>query len=164
MYPACLSTRGSWSCWGYSSRFVSMAQMIRADLLAMATVASRNGFSASSFAVHVSVFSGLFLAISARDVIPMISSFRMYRSPFLVIRPSRSRPPLDLFNGVKPNHAAKSRPVLNCFASPIVATTAEAVIGPMPGIRIKRRASAFSHACRSISLLSPSIRIFNAVS
>lgn len=51
--------------------------MIRADLLAMATVASRKGFSSRSFAVQVSTFSGLFLAISARDVIPMINNFRM---------------------------------------------------------------------------------------
>jgi len=87
--------------------------MIRADLFAMATVANRNGFSASIFAVQISAFSGLFLAIKARDVIPMINSFRMYRSPFLVIRPRRSFPPLDLFKGVRPNHAARSRPVLN---------------------------------------------------
>ena len=52
--------------------------MIRADLLAMATVANLNGFSASSFAVQVSAFSGLFLAISARDVMQTISSFRIY--------------------------------------------------------------------------------------
>ncbi|WP_299681445.1 hypothetical protein [uncultured Roseobacter sp.] len=50
--------------------------MIRADLLAMATVASRQGFSSSSLAVQVSALSGLFLASSARDVIPTISSFR----------------------------------------------------------------------------------------
>ncbi len=51
--------------------------MIRADLLGMATVANRKGFSSISFAVQVSAFSGLFLAISARDVIPTISSFRI---------------------------------------------------------------------------------------
>src|SRR6056297_729908 len=88
--------------------------MIRADLFAMATVASRNGFSASILAVQVSAFSGLFFAISARDVIPTINSFLIYRSPFLVIRPRRSFPPLDLFRGVSPSHAARSRPVLNC--------------------------------------------------
>lgn len=87
--------------------------MIRADLFAMATVASRNGFSASIFAVQISAFSGFLFAINARDVIPMIKSLRMYLSPFLVIRPSLSLPPLDLLNGVKPNQAARSRPVLN---------------------------------------------------
>ena len=61
----------------YSSCFVSSAQMIRADLLAIATVASLKGFSSSSLAVHISAFSGLFFAMSARDVIPMINSFRM---------------------------------------------------------------------------------------
>lgn len=43
----------------------------------MVTVASRKGFSSSSFAVHVSAFSGQFLAINARDAIPMIKSFRI---------------------------------------------------------------------------------------
>ena len=107
----------------------------------MATVANLNGFSASILAVQMSAFSGLFLAIKARDVMPTINSFRMYRSPFLVIFPRRSFPPLDLFSGVKPNYAARSRPVLNWCASPIVATMAEAVIGPTPGIRINRLAS-----------------------
>lgn len=51
----------------------------------MATVANLNGFSASILAVQMSAFSGLFLAIKARDVMPTINSFRMYRSPFLVI-------------------------------------------------------------------------------
>lgn len=95
--------------------------MIRADLLAIATVASLKGFWSSNFAVQMSAFSGLFLAISARDVIPTISNFRRYLSPFFVMRPRRSLPPLDLLSGVRPSHAAKSRPVSNCFASPMVA-------------------------------------------
>ena len=49
--------------------------MIRADLLAIATVASLKGFWSSNFAVQMSAFSGLFLAMSARDVIPTIKSF-----------------------------------------------------------------------------------------
>ena len=51
--------------------------MIRADLLAMATVASLKGFWSSNFAVQMSAYSGLFLAMSARDVIPTIKSLRM---------------------------------------------------------------------------------------
>ena len=74
----------------------------------------------------------------------------MYRSPFFVILPSLSLPPLDLLSGVRPSQAAKSRPVLNCFASPTVATMAEAVIGPTPGIRMRRRVSLSSIACCSI--------------
>ena len=54
----------------------------------------------------------------------------MYRSPFFVIRPSRPRPPLDLFSGVSRSQAAKSRPVSSCLAPPMAAKTADAGKGP----------------------------------
>jgi hypothetical protein len=54
-----------------------MAQMIRAALFAIAVVARRNGLSAMIFAVHRSTFSGERFAITARDVMPTTSSFRM---------------------------------------------------------------------------------------
>ena len=97
----------------YSCFFVSIAQMILAALLAMAVVASRNGLSAMIFTVQRSTFSGERFAMTAREVILTTSSFRMYRSPFLLILPSFSLPPLVLLSGVKPSNAAKSRPVRN---------------------------------------------------
>ena len=48
----------------------------------------------------------------------------------LVIRPNRSFPPLDRLVGVKPNHAANSRPFLNWCPLPMLAAIAEAVTGP----------------------------------
>src|SRR6185436_19832794 len=42
-------------------------------------------------------------------------------------------------SGVSPAQAAKSRPVLKRFGSPIAVTTACAVSGPTPGICISRR-------------------------
>lgn len=43
---------------------------------------------------------------------PITISRQRYRSPFLLILPNHSSLPLDLFNGVSPNQAANSRPVL----------------------------------------------------
>ena len=87
--------------------------MARAALFAIAVVANRNGFSAMILAVQRSTFSGERLAMTARDVMPTTNNLRMYRSPFLVIFPSRSFPPLDLLSGVSPSQAARSRPVRN---------------------------------------------------
>ncbi len=95
----------------------------------------------------ITVKNGPFLACNARDVIPTTSNLRRYLSPIFVIFPSFSLPPLDLLSGVKPSQAARSRPVLNWCPSPIVATMADAVIGPTPGIRVRRRQSASSKAC-----------------
>ena len=51
--------------------------MARAALLAMATVASRNGLSAMILAVQRSTFSGERYAMTARDVMPTTNSLRM---------------------------------------------------------------------------------------
>ena len=47
--------------------------MERAALFAIATVASRNGFSAMILAVHKSTFSGERFAITARDVMTKLA-------------------------------------------------------------------------------------------
>ena len=83
---------------------------------------------------HGSTRSGFTFICRNRAVMPVTKRRRMYRSPIFVIRPSRSFPPLDKFRGVRPNQAANCRPFLNCFASPTVATMADAVTGPTPGI------------------------------
>ena len=44
----------------------------------------------------------------------------------------------ESWRGTKPNHAANCRPFLNVFASPMLATSALAVMGPMPGIASRR--------------------------
>jgi hypothetical protein len=54
----------------------------------------------------------------------------------LVIRPSRSLPPLECCRGVIPSQAAKLRPFLNTWGSPTLATSAVAVCGPMASICI----------------------------
>jgi hypothetical protein len=49
--------------------------------------------------------------------------------------PSRTLPPVPLCRGTNPRNAANSRPDLNAPGSPIVATRAVAVSGPIPGFR-----------------------------
>jgi hypothetical protein len=48
--------------------------------------------------------------------------------------PSLSLPPLDCYLGVRPSHAAKSRPDLNTLGLSTLAAIAEAISGPTPGI------------------------------
>lgn len=137
------------------------AQIMRAVLLAIATVASRTGFFARIDAVHGSTRSGREMAALTRDVIAITSSFRRYLFPILDIRPSRSFPPDDLLIGVSPTQAAKSRPVLNCSPLPIVATIAEALIGPTPGMVCRSCTRLSFRATRTISfstLISLSLR------
>ena len=62
--------------------------------------------------------------------------------PLLVIDPSCILPPELYCHGVSLAHAASSRPLLKQTASPIVATAAEAVSGPTPGMLIRRCASS----------------------
>ena len=45
-------------------------------------------------------------------------------------------PPVPLWRGTSPRNAANSRPDLNDFGSPIVATSAVAVSLPMPGTAV----------------------------
>jgi len=96
----------------------------------MATVANRVGLRSSIEAVHGSTLSGLVLAALTRADIPTTRSCRKYRSPMRDILPSLSLPPEDLLSGVNPIQAARSRPLLNCRASPMVATRADAFTGP----------------------------------
>jgi hypothetical protein len=68
----------------------------------------------------------------------------------LVIPSNRSLPP-ELFRGVSPNDAAICLPLLNCLASPTLATIAVAMIGPTPRSRCNRVATGSVDAAISIS-------------
>ena len=72
-----------------------IAQMTRAVLFAIATVATLVGFRAGRSVRRGSILPGLYFARRTSDVIPTMSSLRRYLSPILLIRPSRSLPPLD---------------------------------------------------------------------
>src|SRR6516165_9032640 len=56
--------------------------------------------------------------------------------------------------GVKPNATATWRPFLNCRASPIMATSAEAISGPIPLSCCTRPTASFSRPIARISLSS----------
>ena len=86
-----------------------IAQITRAVLLAMATVATRMGLRASHLAKRGSTASGLYFARLTSEVMPTISSLRRYWSPILVIFPSRSLPPLDFCSGVRPRLQSVAR-------------------------------------------------------
>src|SRR5665213_759168 len=72
------------------------------------------------------------------DVAPITRRRRMYLSPRFEILPSRSLSPEEFCRGTRPSQAAKCRPDRNWEESPILATMADAVIGPMPGMVASR--------------------------
>ena len=78
----------------------------------------------------------------------------MYASPFFVIRPSLSLPPLDLFNGVRPSHAARSRPLRNCAPSPMLATIADGGKTPRQAARSKKGRQAVANWLKTLELTS----------
>src|SRR6202163_3763504 len=59
------------------------------------------------------------------------------------MEPSFSLPPLEFCLGVSPNHAAKSRPVLNTLGSGTLNAITDAISTPMPGISSSRRLVGF---------------------
>ena len=145
-------------------RVVNIAQLCRAILLASATATSILGSRAnirdsqppSLMARRPNQFS--------RDIAPIIKSLRISAWPALVMHPKRALPPEECSRGTNPNHAAKSRPVVNCAMSGPNASTATAVSGPTPGMVCRRRArsdwaaSAESFAVRSVMRL-----VFSAI-
>jgi len=60
------------------------------------------------------------------------------------MRPNRILPPVVYCRGVNPSQAANWRPFLNCLGSPTLASSAVAVMAPMPGIVINRFAGSLS--------------------
>src|SRR5208282_1178794 len=55
------------------------------------------------------------------------------------MRPRIVRSPVDICFGTRPSQAAKSRPLVKAAPSPMAATMALAMIGPMPGTVINCR-------------------------
>ncbi len=82
----------------------------------------------------------------------MISSRRSVRSPMRDVRPSLVLPPVDFCTGVRPTHAAKSRPERNVPAGGAKAWIAVAIMGPTPGIDISRCAPSSCLARAEISV------------
>src|SRR5262249_37245875 len=62
------------------------------------------------------------------------------------------RSPVEICLGIRPNHAAKSRPLENASPVPIAATMALERHGPMPGTLISRSHPASCRAKTAISL------------
>jgi hypothetical protein len=111
---------------------------MRAILLAKATLTNRAGRRARSALIHPASPGALVRAYRITDVAPVTNSRRKYGSPCLEIPARRSLPPLEWDRGVNPSHAAKWRADLNWLASVTLATSADAVTGPMPGIEASR--------------------------
>jgi hypothetical protein len=63
---------------------------------------------------------------------------RHHVSPRLLIPSNVVLPPVEFWRGTSPSHAASCRPLWNVFASPMLATNAVAVSGPIPGIAATR--------------------------
>ncbi|MBB4577683.1 hypothetical protein GGI59_006597 [Rhizobium lentis] len=123
---------------------------MRAVLLARATITSMGGLR-SSICESQGSRDPFRIAQRTAALAPMISNRRKVRSPMREVSPSFCFPPEDRCSGVRPSHAAKLCPFLNVVADGASAASAVAVIGPIPGIVIKRLASASSLARRAIS-------------
>lgn len=131
---------------------------MRAVLLAKATITSMGGLRSSIRESHGSPVDPFRMAQRTEALAPMINSRRRVRSPMRDVSPSFCLPPEERCSGVRPSHAAKSRPLLNVVAEGASAARAVAVIGPMPGMVINRLASASSLARRAISRSSTATR------
>src|SRR5450830_1444098 len=124
-----------------------MAHRMRAFLLAIVTAAfcqpdfSRNWYS------HFEIGSSRLCAVMTADLAPCINKVRKYISPRLVTPPRQLFPPLEFCFDVNPNQAPNWAPFLNWLKSPTVATTADAVTGPMPISSLAALACASSLTC-----------------
>src|SRR5215469_7877510 len=106
---------------------------MRAVLLASATAATLVGLRANTARTHSPSRVGRLRAWRRTATAPAISRLRIYLSPRLLVRPSRSLPPLEFCRGVIPSQAANSRPDRNSDGSATVAAIALAPMMPIPG-------------------------------
>jgi NADP-dependent 3-hydroxy acid dehydrogenase YdfG len=81
------------------------------------------------------------------------------RVPRLEMRPRMVRSPVEICRGTSPSQAPKSRPRRKADPSPMVATMALAMIGPMPGTVISRWQASSLRARVSISEVTSSRRV-----
>src|SRR5271157_2918917 len=103
---------------------------MRAVLLASATATTLAGLRARSARTHSASFVARLRACRRTATAPATSRQRMYLSPRLLVRPSRSLPPEEFWRGVMPSQAANSRPEWNRFGSETVAAIALAPMMP----------------------------------
>ena len=81
---------------------------------------------------------------------PTINSRLKSRWPILDILPSRGLPPVECCRGTSPSQAEKSRPRRKLSIGGAKAWIAVALIGPIPGMVIRRRASSSWRTCARI--------------
>ena len=133
----------------YVPPLTSRAQTMRAVLLARATVTSMRGLRASIRASQEPSAAPRRPAAPPRwrrDQQAADGPLAHLRDgPELLLAPGR------FCSGVSPSQAAKSRPARKASAAGASATMAAAVIGPMPGMVISRRAIGSALARRAIS-------------
>lgn len=126
---------------------------MRAIRLASAIATSIFGLRASIRASHDPSGAPLRAAHRTTAMTPVISNHRISFWPIFDVRPRRSLPPLECCRGVRPTHAAKSRPFENVSIGGAKVVIAPAVIGPMPGMVVSRFAvsSVFARRRSSVS-------------
>ena len=136
--------------------YLSRAQATRAVLLAMATSTTFVGGRAKSRSVQPGPVPGLARRQRSTVRAPCTSKRLIVPSPRFDIRPSLSLPPLECCRGTRPSQAESCRPERNCAPSPIVATSAVAVMTPTPGIVARRRLASLER-CHAKSVASSSL-------
>jgi len=131
--------------WGWNSSLrLSMAQMMRAFLLATATIARFIPRPSRSALTHRLNGSDLVPDTRTTDRAPCTNSVRRCLSPRLLMPIKRRLSPLECCLGTSPIQAAICRPFLNSLPSPTAAMTAVAVLGPTPHMPDIRRHSEFA--------------------
>ena len=115
---------------------------------------------ASILASQGSVVSPRRAAFRTTDIAPVIRSRLRSRWPILDILPSLGLPPVVCCLGTSPSHAEKSRPRRKLSIGGAKACSAIAVIGPTPGIVMRRTASSSWRALVCTSFSNP--RIFSS--
>jgi hypothetical protein len=104
------------------------------------------GFLAIIRASHDPAGAPRLAAHRTTAIAPMISCRLRSRCPILEMRPSPALPPEEFCRGVSPSQAAKSRPRAKVSGGGASASSALAQTGPVPGMRIRRRALSSSRA------------------
>ena len=115
---------------------------MRAIRFASATATSIRGLRASIRASHEPAGAPRRTALRTTAMAPMINSRLMSRCPIFDTLPSRDLPPVECCLGTRPSQAEKSRPRLKLSKGGAKASIADAVIGPSPGMLIRRLASS----------------------
>src|ERR1039458_7979952 len=130
---------------------------MRAILLASATVATCGRLRDVRLTSHVLRPEDCLVFCNSTVCAPCTKSLRRYLFPRLLVPVSFCLPPVECSPGTTPSHAANPRPFLKAAPLPMAATVAVAMIGPIPGIAIRRLHCSSSPQMRAISLSASSI-------